>query len=333
VKHVLITGGAGFIGSHLAEALLARGNRVTVIDDQSTGSVANLAGVQDHFDFMYRPGSAADKNLLRDTLPDVDEVYHLAAAVGVQLLAAAPIHAIEDNVYPTEMLLSELHRRAKNGHRIKLFLASSCEVYGKNRSGPWSEDDDLVFGPPSQPRWSYGVAHALDEYLALAYWREHKLPVVIGRFFNTVGSRQSGRFGMVLPRFVEAAVAGRPLMVHGDGQQQRCFAHVTDVARAAIELMETDAALAGVFNLGADEPVTILEVADKIKAIVDPRLEIQLQSYAQAGDQGYEDVGSRIPDLTRLRQTINFRPTYTLDSIIHELVSEARAKQWTTQKT
>ena len=226
VKHALITGGAGFIGSHLAEALIARDYRVTVVDDESTGTAENLAAVRDHFNFSFVHGSVADKALVRRLVSDVDEVYHLAAAVGVQLISTAPIHTIETNIYPTELMLSELLRRKREGYAVKLFLASSSEVYGKNPKPLWTEDDDLVFGPTTRPRWSYGASKAIDEFLALAYWRQHRLPVVIGRFFNVVGPRQTGRYGMVLPRFVEAALAGRPLTVHDDGQQVRCFAHV-----------------------------------------------------------------------------------------------------------
>jgi len=229
VKHALITGGAGFIGSHLAETLLARDYRVTVVDDESTGTAENLAAVRDHFNFSFVQGTVADKNLVRKLVSDVDEVYHLAAAVGVQLISTAPIHTIETNIYPTELILSELLRRKREGYAVKLFIASSSEVYGKNPKPLWSEDDDLVFGPTSRQRWSYGASKAIDEFLALAYWRQHRLPVVIARFFNVVGPRQTGRYGMVLPRFIDAALAGRPLVVHDDGQQVRCFAHVHDV--------------------------------------------------------------------------------------------------------
>ena len=232
MKHALITGGAGFIGSHLAEALIARDYRVTVVDDESTGTAENLAAVRDHFNFSFVHGTVADKALVRRLVGDVDEVYHLAAAVGVQLISTAPIHTIETNIYPTELILSELLRRKREGYAVKLFLASTSEVYGKNPKPLWTEDDDLVFGPTTRARWSYGASKAIDEFLALAYWRQHRLPVVIGRFFNVVGPRQTGRYGMVLPRFVDAALAGRPLVVHDDGHQVRCFAHVNDVVRS-----------------------------------------------------------------------------------------------------
>jgi UDP-glucose 4-epimerase len=326
VKHALITGGAGFIGSHLTEALLARDYRVTVLDDESTGTAENLAGVRDHFNFSFVPGSAADKSLVRELVADVDEVYHLAAAVGVQLISTAPIHTIETNIYPTELVLNELLRRKREGYAVKLFLASSSEVYGKNPKPLWSEDDDIVLGPTTKARWSYGASKAIDEFLALAYWRQHRLPVVIARFFNVVGPRQTGRYGMVLPRFVEAALMGQPLVVHDDGRQVRCFAHVVDVVRSIIELMENDAAVAGVFNVGSDQPVSILQLAKSVIYQVNPKLEIQFQSYAEAYDSDFEDVRSRIPDLTRLRKTIQYRPQYDLDATIREVIESTRTR-------
>jgi UDP-glucose 4-epimerase len=253
-------------------------------------------------------------------------VYHLAAAVGVQLISTAPIHTIETNIYPTELVLSELLRRKRDGHSVKLFLASSSEVYGKNPKPLWSEEDDIVFGPTTKARWSYGASKAIDEFLALAYWRQHRLPVVIGRFFNVVGPRQTGRYGMVLPRFVEAALAGRPLLVHDDGRQVRCFAHVNDIVKSVIELMETDAAVAGVFNIGSDQPVSILQLAKSVIAQVNPKLEVQFQSYAEAYDADFEDVRSRIPDLTRLRRTIQHRHQYDLEATIREVIESTRVR-------
>ena len=327
MKHVLITGGAGFIGSHLCEAMLARDCRVTAIDDESTGTFENLATIKDHFNFNYIQDTVANKNLMRQVLTDVDEVYHLAAAVGVQLISAAPIHTIETNIYPTELLLSELLRRKKLGHSVKLFLASSSEVYGKNPKPRWSEEDDVVYGPTTRMRWSYGVSKAIDEFLALAYWREHQLPVVIGRFFNVVGPRQTGRYGMVLPRFVESAIQNRPLVVHDDGQQVRCFAHVSDVLSAVIELMQTPKAVAQVFNIGSDEQVTIRDLAERVIAATSKSTAtIEYQAYADAYDEDFEDVRSRVPDLRRLEATIESRPTYDLTTIIREVVEHARAK-------
>ncbi len=326
MKQTLVTGGAGFIGSYLTEALLARGDRVTIVDDESTGSVENLAAVHDHPQLTCVRGSVADTELMRRVLADVAEVYHLAATVGVARVVERPIQTIEANVYPTQFLLSELGRHVKQGRAVKLFLASSSEVYGKNPKPVWSEQDDLVFGQPSCARWSYGLSKAICEFLALAWWREHGLPVVIGRFFNVVGPRQTGAHGMVLPRFVDAALCGRPLVVHDDGQQRRCFAHVKDTVAVVVALMETDAAVGRVLNIGSDQPVTILELAQKVVAAVDPQLSIEFQSYAQAFGADFEDIRCRTPELSRLRATIDCRPKYDLDAILHELI-EAKLRK------
>ena len=320
MKHSLVTGGAGFIGSHLAEALIARGDRVTVVDDESTGSVENLAAVRDHPRFAYTRGTVADRALVGRLVAEVDEVYHLAAAVGVQLIAQAPIRTIENNIYPTELLLDELGRVQAAGRNVKLFVASSSEVYGKNPKPQWTEDDDLVFGPTACSRWSYGATKAIDEFLALAWWRERRLPVVVGRLFNVVGPRQTGAYGMVLPRFVDAALAGRPLVVHDDGQQQRCFAHVSDICRAVIGLMETPEAAGGVFNIGSDQPVRILELARRVAAAAGSSSPIERISYAEAYDADFEDCRRRVPDLTRLRDAIGYEPRYDLDAVIRELI-------------
>ncbi len=325
MKQCLVTGGAGFIGSHLVEALLARGDRVSVIDDESTGSAENLAQVRTNPRLCYVRGSVADRALVRRMLAEADEVYHLAAAVGVALIAKAPIRTLETNIYLTELLLSELAPEGGPRRPVKVFLASSSEVYGKNPKPRWTEEEDLVFGPTIRPRWSYGVSKAVDEFLALAYWRERGLPAVVGRFFNVVGPRQTGAFGMVLPRFVDAALGGGPLVVHDDGRQVRCFAHVADVVRAVLSLMQTPAAIGRVFNIGSDEPIQILELARRVIAEVNPGLGIEFQSYAEAYSEDFEDVRSRVPDLTRLRQTIDFRPAHTLDDVVREVVAWKRS--------
>jgi nucleoside-diphosphate-sugar epimerase len=324
VKHALITGGAGFIGSHLTETLLARDYHVTVLDDESTGTRENLAPVGDHFQLNYVRGSAADKSLVRRLIADVDEVYHLAAAVGLELIASAPIHTIETNIYPTELLLAEMLRRRKAGHVAKLFLASSAEVYGKNPKETWNEEDDLIFGPTSRPRWSSGTAKAMGELLALAYYRQHGLPIVIGRLFNVVGPRQSGRFGMVVPRLVEAALTGRPLIVHGDGGQVRSFIHVGDACRAILDLMASDGAVARVFNIGGDEPITLLELAQRVGAAARAGAAIELRPYPEMLGEQFEDVRRRVPDLGRLRATIGFRPQYDLDTTLREIINYTR---------
>jgi UDP-glucose 4-epimerase len=325
MKHILVTGGAGFIGSHLTEALLARGDRVTVVDDESTGNVANLSAVMGHPRLRYIRGDAGDADLVAQVVADVDEVFHLAAAVGVALIARQPTETIQRNIHPTELLLDELVRRWQNGHaQTKFFLASTSEVYGKNPKLRWTEEDDLVFGATTKARWSYGASKAIDEFLALACWREYKLPVVIGRFFNVVGPRQSGAYGMVLPRFVDAVLAGKPLVVHDDGRQERCFAHVDDVIATVLELMEAPAALGRVFNIGSDQPVSILELAQRVVALAEAPSAIEFQSYADAYDEDFEDVRRRVPDLSRLHHTITHRNRYDLDGIIRAVIEHKR---------
>jgi len=324
MAHALVTGGAGFIGSHLTEMLLARGDRVSVVDDESTGSVENLAAVMDHPRFRYTRGSVADRDLVLELAADADEVYHLAAAVGVQLIATSPIRSIVNNIYPTELLLDELGRRHARGESVKVFLASSSEVYGKNPKPTWREDDDMVIGTTACSRWSYGTSKAIDEFLALAYWREHRLPVVVGRLFNVVGPRQVGNYGMVLPRLVDAALAGRPLVVHDDGRQERCFAHVADVCRAIVGLMGSPGASGRVFNIGSDQPIRIVDLARRVIAAVDPSLSIEFISYAAAYDADFQDCRRRVPDLTRLREAIDFRPQHTLDDVIREVIASKR---------
>lgn len=324
MKHCLVTGGAGFIGSHLTESLLARGDRVSVVDDESTGSIDNLAAVINHPRLAYTKGTVADEELVGRLVADVDEVYHLAAAVGVALIAEHPIHTIETNIYTTELLLRQLGAQVAAGRNVKFFMASTSEVYGKNPKEQWVEEDDLVFGPTTRPRWSYGASKAIDEFLALAYWRERKLPVVVGRFFNVVGPRQTGAYGMVLPRFVDAALAGRPIMVHDDGRQQRCFSHVRDVVRMVLALMDTPAAVGNVCNIGSDKPVSILELAQRVIAAVNPSASVEFISYAQAYSEDFEDCRRRVPDLSKLRKLTGLQAQYGLDDIIREIVDWKR---------
>jgi UDP-glucose 4-epimerase len=329
VKDVLVTGGAGFIGSHLTEALLQRGDRVVAIDDQSTGNVDNLANVRQHADFRWVEGSVGDEALLRSLTANVDEVYHLAAAVGVALIARQPMETIERNIYPTELLLSQLKERAQRGEQVSCFIASTSEVYGKNPKETWSEEDDLVFGSTTRPRWSYGASKAIDEFMALAAAREFGLRVVVGRFFNVVGPRQTGAYGMVLPRFVDAAVAGKPLVVHDDGEQIRCFAHVGDVISAVLALMSNQEATGRVFNIGSDQPISILELAETVIRRAASDSAVEFQSYSQAYDLDFEDIRRRIPDLERLRTTIDYAPKNDLNAIIDELIGTHRNERRT----
>ena len=347
MSHCLVTGGAGFIGSHLVEALLARGDRVSVVDDESTGSIENLAAVLDHPRLSYTKGTVADEKLVRRLVADVDEVYHLAAAVGVRLIAQHPIRTIETNIYTTELLLRQLGELIDAGKTVKFFMASTSEVYGKNPKPQWTEEDDIVLGATTRARWSYGASKAIDEFLALAYWRERRLPVVVARLFNVVGPRQTGAYGMVLPRLVDAALAGRPLVVHDDGQQQRCFAHVSDVVRMILALVACPAAVGGVCNIGSDQPVSILELAKRVIVAVeetrepglgtsvpsaaDPSplvspLQIAFQTYAEAYDKDFEDCRRRVPDLTKLRELTGIRARYSLDDVVRELVAWKRSR-------
>ena len=321
----LVTGGAGFIGSHLTEALLARGDRVTVVDDESTGRLVNLAPVASHPRLSIVRGTIGDAALISRVLDDVDEVYHLAAAVGVALIAREPLQTIERNIYPTQLLLDELCRRHQSGQKVRMFLASTSEVYGKNPKPVWNEEDDLVFGPTTRPRWSYGASKAIDEFLTLACARQFGLGVVIGRFFNVVGPRQTGAYGMVLPRFVDAALAGQPLLVHDDGRQVRCFAHVSDVVAAVLALMQTPAAAGRVFNIGSDQPVTILDLARRVIELAGSKSPIEFQTYARAYDADFEDIRHRVPDLSRVRQTIGYERKYDLDAIVRDVIAWKRA--------
>ncbi|EAQ81998.1 NAD-dependent epimerase/dehydratase family protein [Blastopirellula marina] len=326
MTHALVTGGAGFIGSHLCEALLALGRTVTAIDDESTGSRQNLSHVIDHENFRFVSGTVSDRELIKSLLVQADEVYHLAAAVGVALIQEEPIQTIERNIYPTELLLAEIAAQREAGRDIRMFLASTSEVYGKNPKATWTEEDDLVFGSTTRPRWSYGASKAIDEFLALAYWRQRQTPTVIGRFFNVVGPRQTGAYGMVLPRFIEAALSGKGPTVHSDGGQIRCFAHVNDVVDAVIQLMGTSSAAGQVYNIGSDRPVTILELAQMVTAAIDPTLIPSFQSYEDAFNSSFEDVIRRVPDLTKLRSAIDYRPKFDLEGIIADVIVAKKAE-------
>ena len=322
MAHCLVTGGAGFIGSHLTEHLLLRGHEVTVLDDLSTGRMNNLRAAVDNPRLHLRTGSITDPVLLAEVARGVSVIYHLAAAVGVKLVAEDPVRTIETNIYPTEALL----RLAVQGGQ-RFFLASTSEVFGKNPKERWTEEDDLHFGATSRPRWAYGCSKAIDEFLALAYARKFGLGVVIGRFFNVVGPRQVGNYGMVIPRFVDQALAGGPLVVYDDGLQERCFAHVGEVVDSVTRLMDVPAAAGRVFNIGGDQPVSIRQLAQEVIARVNPDVAIRYIPYQDAYGSDFEDVRRRVPDLTRLRETLGTVPGMPLGAILDDVIRYKRQQR------
>ncbi len=307
----LITGGAGFIGSHLSDELIKRGNQLTVIDDLSTGSIENIAHLRNHPLFHYVIDTMMNKPVLAELVDQADVIFHLAAAVGVRLIVASPVRTIETNVRATELVLELAAKKSK-----KVLITSTSEVYGKSQKVPFREEDDLLIGPPDRGRWSYACSKAIDEFLAMAYWGERKVPTIIVRLFNTVGPRQTGQYGMVVPSFVRQAIAGEPITVFGDGLQSRCFGWVGDVVNALIALSEHPEAVGRVFNIGSDEEVTILELAERIKKITNSQSLIKLVPYDQAYETGFEDMPRRVPDLRRIRQLIGYSQSKTLDEIL-----------------
>ncbi|MBN1284994.1 MAG: GDP-mannose 4,6-dehydratase [Anaerolineae bacterium] len=317
--HALITGGAGFVGSHLAEALLAEGHAVTVIDNLSTGRFENIAHLAEHPRFRFAIENIRNETVMDRLVSECHVIFHLAAAVGVNLIVESPIHTIETNVNGTEAVLRTARR-----YRRKVLIASTSEVYGKGTKVPFAEDDDRVVGPTTKSRWSYSTSKALDEFLALAYHKEIGLPVVILRLFNTVGPRQTGHYGMVLPRFVTWALRGAPIQVYGDGQQTRCFASVTDVVRAIVALADAPEAVGQVYNIGSSEEVTIYELAERVRARVGSRSEIVLVPYDRAYEEGFDDMRRRVPDTRKIQTTIEWAPTQTLDEIIDAVVAYYR---------
>jgi UDP-glucose 4-epimerase len=314
---VLITGGAGFIGSHLAERLLERGDQVMVLDDLSTGALANVEHLAEHPGFQYRIGSAVDDLLVRELMEPADLTIHLAAAVGVRLVVDRPVHTIQTNVRATEIILDAASRWRK-----PVVIASTSEVYGKSAKVPFSEEDDLTLGATMRSRWAYACSKALDEWLAFAYYRERGVPVVIVRFFNTVGPRQTGRYGMVLPNFARQALRGEPITVYGSGQQTRCFAHVRDVVEALLRLLGTPAAVGEVFNIGSAEEVTILDLAKRVREAAKSESPIVLVPYEQAYAEGFEDMLRRVPDVRKLERFTGYRPMSQLDQIIADVVAD-----------
>lgn len=318
---ILITGGAGFIGSHLAEELLSRGHAVHVLDDLSTGSIGNIRHLRAETAFDYTIDSCHDARVVTELIDDADYIYHLAAAVGVQLIVDSPVRTIETNVHTTEIVLAQASKKSK-----PVFLASTSEVYGKSSALPFTEDGDIVMGATTRGRWSYACSKALDEFLALAYFRERGLPTIVGRMFNTVGPRQSGRYGMVVPNLVRQALAGQPITVYGNGEQKRCFCHVRDVVRALCALLDR-ADLAGeVFNIGSTEEVSMLELAHRIRAATGSDSEVTLVPYEEAYGEGFEDMRRRVPDISKIERVLDWRPTLTLDQILDEVITHQRTR-------
>lgn len=314
----LVTGGAGFIGSHLTERHLEKGDEVVVLDDLSTGRSDNLDRIREHPNLRVVVGSIADPLVLADAMAGTDLVYHMAAAVGVKLVAEDPVHTIQTNIHPTETLL----RYAVMGGQ-KVYIASTSEVYGKNPKEVWCEDDDLVYGATTKPRWAYGASKAIDEFLSLAYHEKYNLPVVIGRFFNVVGPRQVGNYGMVIPRFVEQALRGEDLTVYDTGEQVRCFGHVAEVVDCVMTLMETDAAVGGIFNIGSDRPVSMNELAGEVIARVGQG-SVKHIAYGEAYGANFEDVDRRVPSVDKLRSVIGKAPEKSLGQILDDIIAWKR---------
>jgi nucleoside-diphosphate-sugar epimerase len=312
----LITGGAGFVGSHLAEALLARGDQVEILDNLSTGSIDNIEHLKGARGFRYTVDSVMNEPVTAELIDRADVVFHLAAAVGVRLIVESPVNTIETNVHGTEMVLKLANKKKK-----KVLVASTSEVYGKSQAVPFREDTDLVLGPTDKGRWSYACSKAIDEFLALAYHKEKRLPVVVFRLFNTVGPRQTGRYGMVIPNLVKQALLGHPLTVYGDGTQSRCFTYVSDVVAVLLKLADHEGAVGQVLNVGNDrEEVTISDLARRVKQRTASRSEIVMVPYDQAYEEGFEDMPRRVPDLRKLRDLTGYEPKVHLDEILDRVI-------------
>jgi UDP-glucose 4-epimerase len=318
----LITGGAGFIGSHLSEALLDRGGDVFVLDDLSTGSVENIRHLKTNGRFQYFFDSIRNKQLLAELIDECDVVIHLAAAVGVRLIIESPVRTLETNIHGTQFVLDAASKKKK-----LVFIASTSEVYGKSDKVPFHEDADLVLGPTTKARWSYAASKALDEFLALSYWKERKQPVKIARFFNTVGPRQTGRYGMVLPNFVQQALAGNPITVYGTGKQSRCFCDVRDSVEALIRLLAAERSIGEVVNIGTDEEITIEALAHVVKDRTGSDSPITLVPYEEAYEPGFEDMPRRVPSLEKLEQLTGFRPAIPLVEIVDRVIVHCRKRK------
>ena len=317
----LITGGAGFIGSHLSDALLAAGHDVAVIDDLSTGSFHNIAHLRREPRFSYVINSMMNRSLLAELVDQADGIFHLAAAVGVKLIVESPVRTIETNIQCTELLL-EL--AAKKGKQV--LVASTSEVYGKSTDIPFRESGDLVMGATNRGRWSYACSKAIDEFLAIAYWREKRLPTVVVRLFNTVGPRQTGQYGMVIPRFVRQALEGQPLTIYGDGEQSRCFTHVSDTVRALIGLMETRGTVGEVYNVGTTQEISILQLADRVRELTGSSSGLQFVPYAIAYEENFEDMPRRVPSIEKIGRAIGWEPEHSLDEILLSVIEYVRSE-------
>lgn len=312
----LITGGAGFIGSHLAERLLADGEEVTIIDDLSTGSFENIAHLEQHPNFRYVIDTILNEQVMGDLIDESDTVYHLAAAVGVAYVIENILKSIQINIRGTEIVFEQANRGKK-----KVILFSTSEIYGKSNSLPFREDQDRLMGSPTVNRWSYAATKVVDEILALAYHREKKVPVVVVRCFNTCGPRQTGQYGMVLPRFVKQALLGIPITVYGDGKQSRCFSSVQDVVEGVVRLARSEKAVGRIFNIGSDHEITIEDLAARVKELAGSSSPIEYVPYEKAYEQGFEDMQRRVPDLTRIHETVAFEPKVALDELIQSVIS------------
>jgi UDP-glucose 4-epimerase len=313
---VLITGGAGFIGSHLADAYLGRGDEVTILDDLSTGSIHNIEHIKKHPRFHYTIDSVQNYPIVAELVDGCDVVFHLAAAVGVKLIVESPVRTIETNVRGTEVVLAAANKKKK-----KVLIASTSEVYGLSDQVPFREDGNLVMGATTKGRWSYACSKAIDEFLAHAYWREKKLPTIVVRLFNTVGPRQTGQYGMVIPTLVKQALAGRPLTVYGDGKQTRCFGYVGDIVDALVKLMDREEAVGQVFNIGSNEEVSIASLAERIRDLTGSKSEIVFVPYNEAYEEGFEDMPRRVPDISKVSTLVGFTPKTSLDGILREVIA------------
>jgi UDP-glucose 4-epimerase len=316
---VLITGGAGFVGSHLSEVLLERGDEVAVLDNLSTGSIENIRHLKAHPRFHYTIDTVTNEPLLAELIDANDVVVHLAAAVGVKLIVEAPVHTIETNVHGTEVVLKHANKKKK-----LVLIASTSEVYGKSVEVPFHEDADLVLGPTTKHRWAYACSKLIDEFLALAYWKERKLPIIVVRLFNTVGPRQTGQYGMVIPNFVRQALSGQPITVFGDGTQSRSFTYVRDVVKAMVALIDEPRAVGQVFNIGNGKEISIGELAVRIKQMTGSASPIVEIPYDRAYEAGFEDMPRRVPDIQKIRTLVGYEPTVELDEILTRVIEHFR---------